>query len=187
MGPPPRPLDREEYLRGGSARPLKRRRGNSKELDEEESGKVPPLTESTLTQHAAGLDVGHISDDEDEDSNWDSYGDMPDLLDEYEQQIELVDGSADWNWRQRKVHQLIYMRGHYPIFPSWWQQHVKMWGIGLQHIFSPPRSKKRVLISGQRNDFAGKSPVCQAAMEKMQNEQNLTNSQQPKPWSLCSR
>ncbi|KAK1756012.1 hypothetical protein QBC47DRAFT_299526 [Echria macrotheca] len=107
---------------------------------------------------AATASVG--SEDEeptgsDVDSNWSKYGDIPDILDEYDRALALVDGSESWNLEQRKVHQLIYMRGAHPMIPSIWKMGLKLWGLDqpqLDHIFTPVGSQKRVVISSSSDN-----------------------------------
>ena len=98
-------------------------------------------------------------DGESTSSDWDSYGTLPSKMDEYSRAVARLEGSADWNADQRKLHQLIYMRGLHPMMPSWWRLSFRMWGVTQPHLddlFTPKHSKKRVAIHGFGNECAGK-------------------------------
>ena len=92
-------------------------------------------------------------------SDWDSYGDLPRTMAQYEASVAQLEGSEDWNEDQRKLHKLIYMRGLHPMMPSWWRVSFKMWGVTQPHlddVFTPKHSKKRVAIHAYGNEVAGK-------------------------------
>lgn len=93
-------------------------------------------------------------------SDWDGYGSLPLVMDEYDEAAARLEGSEDWNEEQRKLHKLIYMRGLHPMMPSWWRVSFKMWGVTqpqLDDVFTPQHSKKRVAIHAYGNEVAGKS------------------------------
>lgn len=99
-------------------------------------------------------------DDPDYDSDWEDYGGVPEAREEYDRAVTMLDGSENWNAEQSKVHKLVYMRGIHPMIPSTWRLSYKMWGITQPHlddVFTPPLSRKRVVISANRNEVDGKS------------------------------
>ncbi|KAK0643658.1 hypothetical protein B0T16DRAFT_392145 [Cercophora newfieldiana] len=150
MGPPPQPVERlEPGLRGGGKPPryhttaeeLQRRMGYSSAY-------------SLHGQSGLSRSYGQVSETlitvDDEDSDWSNYGEVPNLLDDWDRAVTLIDGSDQWNSQQKQVHQLIYMRGIHPMIPSTWKMSYKMWGLGqpqLEHVFAPVNSNKRVVIS----------------------------------------
>ena len=96
----------------------------------------------------------------DDSSDWDDYGEVPEAREDYDRAVTMLDGSENWNEEQSKVHKLIYMRGIHPMIPSTWRLSYKMWGVTqpqLDHVFTPPQSRKRVVISAHRNEVDGKS------------------------------
>jgi hypothetical protein len=107
-----------------------------------------------------------MDDDDDGDwdsystnSNWDEYGSVPTLLKEYEDVVAGLEGNESWNEEQRKLHQLIYMRGFHPMMHSWWRMNFKMWGItqeSMDDVFAPPGNQKRLAIHAFGNEVAGK-------------------------------
>ncbi|KAK0627250.1 hypothetical protein B0T14DRAFT_421694 [Immersiella caudata] len=149
MAPPPRPLDTS--LRGGG------RAARSNTTAEEIQRRLTySSTHSLHGQSRLSQGDGHGSgaqftiDDDIYNSDWSSYGDVPNLIDDWDREVTLIDGSDQWNARQIRVHQLIYMRGIHPMIPSTWKMSYKMWGIGqlqLEHVFAPVNSDKRVVIS----------------------------------------
>jgi len=166
MGPPPRPLDRpDSALRGGgnpsryytAAEDIQRqlRYSSSLSLHGQSGLSRSYLGESWETTGGTG------GNDDDESSDWSNYGDVPNVTDDWDRALTLVEGSDQWNSRQTKVHQLIFMRGVHPMIPSTWKMSYKMWGIGqpqLEHVFAPVNSKKRVVISAlsPNGEVAGK-------------------------------
>ncbi|KAK5657747.1 hypothetical protein OQA88_2820 [Cercophora sp. LCS_1] len=90
--------------------------------------------------------------------DWSTYGRVPQELEQYHHDLEMVDGSNDWNKEQRKVHRLVYMRGFHPMLPSTWKMSYKIWGVTqpeLNDVFAPPESNKAVVISARGNEVAG--------------------------------
>ncbi|KAK4237743.1 hypothetical protein C8A03DRAFT_15745 [Achaetomium macrosporum] len=97
------------------------------------------------------------SDDGSTSSDWDAYGSLPLIMNEYEEAAARLEGSYDWNEDQKKLHKLIYMRGLHPMLPSWWRLSFKMWGVTQPHlddVFTPKHSKKRVAIHAYGNEVA---------------------------------
>ncbi|KAL2267040.1 hypothetical protein VTJ83DRAFT_4317 [Remersonia thermophila] len=94
---------------------------------------------------------------DDMSDNWDSYGDIPAALEEYNAKAAGLEGMENWNADQRKLHKLIYMRGLHPILPSWWRVSFKMWGVTQPHLddlFTPKNSRKGVAIHAYGNEVA---------------------------------
>ncbi|KAK3318649.1 hypothetical protein B0H66DRAFT_246308 [Apodospora peruviana] len=109
----------------------------------------PPSSSTTDSEDGGGDYVG-ISD-------WDEYGSVPEELLEYKKKVAALEGSSGWNADQRKLHKLIFMRGLHPMIPSWWRMSFRMWGITqeeLDDVFTPPGSKKRVVIHAYSNEVA---------------------------------
>ncbi|KAK3306880.1 uncharacterized protein B0T15DRAFT_156291 [Chaetomium strumarium] len=97
------------------------------------------------------------SDDGSTSSDWDTYGSLPLIMDEYEEAVARLEGSYDWNEDQKKLHKLIYMRGLHPMLPSWWRLSFRMWGVTQRHlddVFTPKHSRKRVAIHAYGNEVA---------------------------------
>ena len=95
----------------------------------------------------------------DDSSDWDDYGEVPEAREDYDRAVTMLDGSENWNEEQSKVHKLIYMRGIHPMIPSTWRLSYKMWGVTqpqLDHVFTSPQSRKRVVISAHKNEVDGK-------------------------------
>ncbi|KAK3688380.1 hypothetical protein B0T22DRAFT_151844 [Podospora appendiculata] len=96
-------------------------------------------------------------EDKDVNSDWDDYGQTPGLLEEYDRVLREIPGTKQWNATQKKIHKLIWLRGHHPVLPSWWRISFRMWGVTqghLNHVFAPPGSKKRVAIHAYGNHVA---------------------------------
>lgn len=95
--------------------------------------------------------------------DWDNYRNLKKFLPEYQQAVAGIDGYRNWNDDQKKVHKLGYMRGLHPMIPSWWRMNFRMWGITQEefdHVFTSPRSHKRVAIHAYGSEVDGKS-ACQ--------------------------
>ncbi|KAK4204903.1 hypothetical protein QBC40DRAFT_74624 [Triangularia verruculosa] len=93
----------------------------------------------------------------DTSSDWDDYGTVPQVIDDYEEGVARLEGSEDWNADQRKVHKLIFLRGLHPMIPSNWRICFKMWGINQPHlddVFTPTDSEKRVVIHAYKGIHA---------------------------------
>ena len=155
MGPPPKPAQRKvPILRGGVG---------TSDYSMDESTASGRFQDRDHSPSSHSFSASELGEDDGWHSDWSNYGDVPDVLDEYDRAVELIDGSDSWNWEQRQVHQLIYMRGIHPMIPSWWRMSYKMWGVDqpqLDHVFTPPDSKKRVVISAWRNEVAGRLYRC---------------------------
>ncbi|KAK4166040.1 hypothetical protein QBC43DRAFT_25896 [Cladorrhinum sp. PSN259] len=102
-------------------------------------------------------------DDENYDtsSDWDDYKNLPQVIGEYLEILERIEGSESWNADQKKLHKLIYLRGLMPMIPSHWRLCFKMWGITAPHlddVFTPTTSQKRVAIHAHGSvQHAGKA------------------------------
>lgn len=160
MGPPPKPAQRKApMIRGGGAST------SDHSMDESTASDRFQDRDSPGSQSYSASELG---EEDGWHSDWSNYGDVPDVLDEYDRAVELIDGSDSWNWEQRQVHQLIYMRGIHPMIPSWWRMSFKMWGIDqpqLDHVFTPRNCKKRVVISAWGNEVAGRLRRCSLGIE----------------------
>ncbi|KAK4448081.1 hypothetical protein QBC34DRAFT_118514 [Podospora aff. communis PSN243] len=149
MAPPPLPLD--TALRGGgrtaryntAADEIQRRLAYSFAHSlHGQSGLSRNYQQDSESHNFVGDDINN--------SDWSSYGEVPNLIDDWDREVTLIDGSDQWNARQMRVHQLIYMRGIHPMIPSTWKMSYKMWGLGqpqLEHVFAPSNSNRRVIIS----------------------------------------
>ncbi|KAK1834328.1 hypothetical protein QBC39DRAFT_369236 [Podospora conica] len=106
-----------------------------------------------LPEEQADLKSGPSDqNDEDDDvsSDWDEYGQVPEAREDYDRKVTMLEGAETWNAEQSKVHKLIYMRGIHPMISSSWRHSYKMWGVTQPHlddVFTPPLSRKRVVIS----------------------------------------
>lgn len=117
----------------------------------------PENIDSDTDYSSDGLAEYETNDD------WSRYGRVPEELEQYHHDLEMVDGNNDWNKEQRKVHRLIYMRGFHPMLPSTWKMSYKIWGVTqpeLDDVFAPAESKKGVVISARGNEVAGNLVRC---------------------------
>ncbi|SPQ20090.1 c411e416-c577-40d9-a0e2-fff812b44106 [Thermothielavioides terrestris] len=151
--------DGEASLRGGAVyrRPdvawLRKAAVASRKQDQ------PPSKEEDESDAVDYEDLDSFSSDDgySTSSDWDSYGSLPLLIDEYDKAVARLEGNEDWNEEQKKLHKLIYMRGLHPMMPSWWRVSFKMWGVTQPHlddVFTPKHSKKRVAIHAYGNEVA---------------------------------
>lgn len=121
----------------------------------------PPKVQSNL----APWELPSDPNDADYNSDWEDYGGVPEAREAYDRAVTMLDGSENWNAEQSKVHKLVYMRGIHPMIPSTWRLSYKMWGVTQPHlddVFTPPLSRKRVVISANRNEVDGKSRSSRA-------------------------
>ncbi|KAK4134120.1 hypothetical protein BT67DRAFT_308728 [Trichocladium antarcticum] len=144
-------------LRGGfdRYRPPSARQEDDSSDEERDVTSLNNLDYQDLRRYAA-KDTRE-DDGESVSSDWDSYGTLPFTMDDYNKAVAHLEGSADWNADQRKLHQLIYMRGLHPLVPSWWRLSFRMWGVTQPHlddVFTPKHSKKRVAIHSFGNECA---------------------------------
>lgn len=153
MGPPSRPLALlDAELRGGGGNRSRKYNTAADEIQRRLAYGSPQSIhgQSKLGQCWDRTSTTDTVEEEDDNGDWPNYGCVPDLLDEWERFVELIEGSEDWNALQRKVHRLIYLRGLHPVIPSTWKLSFKMWGISqpqLDHVFAPADSDKKVVIS----------------------------------------
>ncbi|KAK3379263.1 hypothetical protein B0T24DRAFT_646905 [Lasiosphaeria ovina] len=150
--------NRDHMLRGGhAARQLDSDDRSPSETDEREE--LDEVDDENYEQQDVNRyeQNGFLYDDYDTNSDWGEYGNVPVILGEYEEMVMRLEGSDDWNKEQRKIHELIYMRGLHPMIPSWWRMSFRMWGITQQHmddVFTPKRSQKRVVIHAYGNELS---------------------------------
>jgi len=120
------------------------------ESDEEDSGSEDGFNERT----PGGRNFTST------DNIWKYYQSIPSVVIEWEQNEDAFQADAHWSDAQRMLQKLIYLRGHYPVMPSWWKHSLKMYAFGdvYEKVFAPVQESHQVALHAYGTEFRGMSP-----------------------------
>ncbi len=86
------------------------------------------------------------------------------VIDQYLDQRSAISDFGIWFEEQKKLHQLLWMRGHHPLMPRTWEYNFLMWGLP-QKLYRKAGIKTRVALSNKGDEYRGVLNPRKVAMD----------------------